>query len=335
MNKNKVLFIDDEVQILNAIKRATMEEDYEIFIATNGEKALELVKENEFCVLVTDMRMPGMDGLTLLKKVKELSPNTIRMVLSGYNQIPQILSTINQVGISKFITKPWSSEEEFLPAIRESIEYYNLKKEGEELKKVLTNKNNMLQNILKASNDTIANIQKDILTTKNLYDAIQNISKAILLYSKPDQDISSQYDSFNAIANKIFHDYLNIQPTKTEDFGLNTILNALNLHFADTVIFSYMEADSTFKGNYKVVLLIITELCAEMTKDMLNKNLLFEIVEASQKKIIFLLNKSQNLSINFENKDLGKLIYLLNAINTVLGGSVTIENGCIRVMFVF
>ena len=115
MNKLNVLFVDDEINVLNSIKRATIEEDFKSLFAVSGEKALEQFKENEIAVIVTDMRMPNMNGLELLENIKEIYPDTVRMVLSGYSQMSQVIATVNKVGVFKYITKPWSNEDDFIP----------------------------------------------------------------------------------------------------------------------------------------------------------------------------------------------------------------------------
>jgi response regulator RpfG family c-di-GMP phosphodiesterase len=142
MIENKVLFVDDEENILNSIKRGVLYEDYTVIFAESGEKALEIMKDNEISVIVSDMKMPNMNGLDLLKQVKEISPDTIRIVLSGYNDIAQVLATINNLGVFKYISKPWNDDADFLPAIREALVYYNLKAENTSLKKQLEEKNN-------------------------------------------------------------------------------------------------------------------------------------------------------------------------------------------------
>jgi len=75
------------------------------------------------------MRMPEMGGLYLLRIVKEEYPHIIRMVLSGYTQVTTLLTAINQGEIFRFITKPWKLEEEFKPAVREAVEYYDFRNE--------------------------------------------------------------------------------------------------------------------------------------------------------------------------------------------------------------
>lgn len=335
MKKNKVLFVDDEVQVLNSIKRSTLYEDYETFIATNGEKALELMEQNEFCVVVSDMRMPGMDGVALLKKVKEKYPDTIRMVLSGYNQASQILTTINQVGVTKFIIKPWLVEEEFLPAIRECVEYYNLRKEGEELKKALVNRNNAYQNILKVNNDIMNNIQKDISNINILYDNIQKFNRAFLFKINEGNDITFKVDAFNEMCNNLFHAFLGTQPTKNEEFSLSKLLNESSDKLNKSVEFVNTFNNITFKGNYRLISLIILELCTELIKSNKENKILVEVIEVETDRLILTISKPKD---NLTSKDDGNLILmicLLNAVINLFNGRIDLEEEHIRLNFNF
>jgi two-component system response regulator HupR/HoxA len=125
MEKKTVLFVDDEERVLSCLKGGLLDEPYKTLFANSGKKALEILEKNEVHVIVTDMRMPEMGGLDLLRIVKDKYPNIVRMVLSGYTQVTTLLTAINQGKIFKFITKPWDFEEDFKPAIREAIEYYD------------------------------------------------------------------------------------------------------------------------------------------------------------------------------------------------------------------
>lgn len=122
--KPTVLFVDDEDQILKSLKRGLLDEPYGKIFAISGKEALEILEEKQVQVIVTDMRMPEMNGLELLKIVKEKYPDIIRMVLSGYTQITTLLTAINQGEIYKYITKPWKLEEEFKPVVQEALEQY-------------------------------------------------------------------------------------------------------------------------------------------------------------------------------------------------------------------
>ena len=127
MEKRTVLFVDDEEKILKSLKRGLLDEPYNTLFATSGKEALEILKQKEVHIIVTDMRMPEMSGLDLLRTVKQDYPHIVRMVLSGYTQVTTLLTAINQGEIFKFITKPWQLEEEFKPAIREAVEYYEFR----------------------------------------------------------------------------------------------------------------------------------------------------------------------------------------------------------------
>lgn len=101
----KILFVDDEHLVLDAIQRSLYHvEGWELECATSGAEALEILEEDAFDVLVSDMRMPGMDGAELLTKVHELYPDTIRMVLSGHAEQEAAMRTI---GVAhQFLAKP-------------------------------------------------------------------------------------------------------------------------------------------------------------------------------------------------------------------------------------
>ena len=133
MEKRTVLFVDDEEKMLTSLKRGLIDESYEAFYANSGKKAIEILEQKQVHVIITDMRMPEMSGLELLKIVKENYPHIVRMVLSGYTQITTLLTAINQGEIYKYITKPWKLEEEFKPAIRQAIEHYDIQNRQEKL----------------------------------------------------------------------------------------------------------------------------------------------------------------------------------------------------------
>lgn len=151
-----VLFVDDEINILLSLKRGFIDEAYDCYFASSAKEALEIMDNQKISVIVSDMRMPEMDGLALLKKVKELYPKTIRIVLSGYTQLQQVLASINHAEIFKFIIKPWKLESEFKVIIKQAVEYYKIQEETEGIRKVLQGKDNSLQNIVKGMEESAA-----------------------------------------------------------------------------------------------------------------------------------------------------------------------------------
>jgi diguanylate cyclase (GGDEF)-like protein len=106
-----LLLVDDEENILNAITRMLRRDGYRILTATGAEDALDILGRNDVQVVISDQRMPGISGTELLSKVKEMYPDTVRIVLSGYTDLSAVTAAINQGAIYKFITKPWNDEE--------------------------------------------------------------------------------------------------------------------------------------------------------------------------------------------------------------------------------
>jgi two-component system response regulator HupR/HoxA len=165
---NTVLFVDDEPHIISAIRRATSEEPYRSLFAGSGCEALQAFVEHDVHVIVTDMRMPGMDGLTLLKAVREKKPETVRIVLSGYTQLSQVLATVNQAEIFQYIAKPWQMDEELLVTVRRAIETYNLKTERVILQEGLAKKNAAYIKIFQATEQILANQKRDLANLKRV-----------------------------------------------------------------------------------------------------------------------------------------------------------------------
>lgn len=111
MQENKtVLFVDDELNILNALKRQMMMHDFNVLTADSGLKGLEILKENDVSVVVSDQRMPQMPGSKFLAEVKTLYPNCIRIIMSGYSDFVALQDALNEGEIYKFILKPWDEE---------------------------------------------------------------------------------------------------------------------------------------------------------------------------------------------------------------------------------
>jgi len=105
MNK-RILFVDDEKNLLEGYKR-NLRKEYEVSIATSGKEALKMISENlPFSVIISDMRMPEMDGVEFLSKVKEIRPDTTRMLLTGYADVESAINVINEGNIFRFLTKP-------------------------------------------------------------------------------------------------------------------------------------------------------------------------------------------------------------------------------------
>jgi len=141
----KILCVDDEKNVLHALERFFLDDDYEIVITTSGEEGLRILeKQGPFRIVMSDYRMPVMNGVEFLKEVYSRWPETIRIVLSGYADAGSIVAAINEGHIYKFIPKPWN-EEELRFTINSSLERYQLQKTNRELLSALSRANEELE----------------------------------------------------------------------------------------------------------------------------------------------------------------------------------------------
>ena len=106
-----LLLVDDEPSILSALRRLFRREGYRVLTAGGGNEALDILAVNPVQVIISDQRMPGMSGVEFLSKVKDLYPQTIRMVLSGYSELSAVTDAINRGAIWKYLNKPWEDEQ--------------------------------------------------------------------------------------------------------------------------------------------------------------------------------------------------------------------------------
>lgn len=106
---SKILFVDDEPMILTSLTRL-FEDDYDVHTAGSGVEALEKLRKNEFKVIISDQRMPGMLGHEVLKQAKLISPETIRILLTGYSDLDAILNSVNAGEIFRYVSKPWKGD---------------------------------------------------------------------------------------------------------------------------------------------------------------------------------------------------------------------------------
>jgi phosphoserine phosphatase RsbU/P len=138
-----VLFVDDEPEILSSLNRFLRREPYRKLFADSGSKALELLEQHDVSLVVSDLRMPVMNGLELISEVKKRKPQVLRLILSGSQDFELIISSINMGEVFRFVPKPVEPEE-FRKILVDAIEYHCLKADREELFRELSIKNSEL-----------------------------------------------------------------------------------------------------------------------------------------------------------------------------------------------
>ncbi len=279
-----VLFVDDEVNILNSIRRAILEEDYVAYFAGSGAEALKIMEETEISVIVTDMKMPGMDGLQLLKIVKEKYPDTVKIVLSGYTQLSQVLATVNHAEIFNFIAKPWDMESELKYVINKAIEHYQLKKMKIQLQQNLEIRNNAYQNVLKKMESSSA------LRGKQL-EQIKKISKLLLATIKNQCDYES-----NCLA-QLLSDYTEKLPGTTEYFPIHNIVEDLQLLIAQNLYSRQVDVQlkeevvGNVQGSYTLINLAVSLLLKLLKSgENLEGLSIYIVTKKQEEKIVLTVN---------------------------------------------
>jgi len=140
----KILFVDDEENVLRALKRLFMDEPYEVFTAQSGKEALEKLGQRHFSVIVSDQRMPEMSGSEFLARARELQPDAVRIVLTGYADVQAAIEAINKGGAYRYITKPWNDNDLVL-VVRNAVETYNMQQENRRLTELTRRQNEELK----------------------------------------------------------------------------------------------------------------------------------------------------------------------------------------------
>ena len=170
-----VLFVDDEPNILASLRRLFRPSGYKVFTAESGAAGLALLEQERVDLVVSDMRMPEMDGAHFLEQVRARWPETVRILLTGYSDVESILAAINRGEIYRYITKPWDDNDIML-VVRHALERRALEQEKNRLEALTRIQNEELKMLnlsleakvaertaeLMASRDTILEANKKL-----------------------------------------------------------------------------------------------------------------------------------------------------------------------------
>ncbi|TFW35763.1 EAL domain-containing protein [Massilia horti] len=122
-NVQTLLVVDDDVNVLAALHRLFRRDNYRVLTAATPAEGFELLALHNVQVILCDQRMPAMSGTEFLSKIKEMYPDTIRIILSGYTGVDSVLESINRGAIYRFYTKPWD-DNELRENIRNAFRHY-------------------------------------------------------------------------------------------------------------------------------------------------------------------------------------------------------------------
>lgn len=175
ISPHTVLCVDDEINILNALKRLFRKEGFRILTTSSGYDALKLLQDNPVHMIISDQRMPEISGTELMAKVKESYPDVIRIILTGYTDVDTITESINKGHIYKFFLKPWNDQSLVLE-IRQALEQYDLVQTNKALHQKVLEQNEALRQV----NDKLENLVKERNREVEIQNQALTLSHAIL-----------------------------------------------------------------------------------------------------------------------------------------------------------
>ena len=138
-----ILCVDDEASILRSLQRLFHRKTYQVLVAESAQQALLLLQKYSVNLIISDMRMPEMDGVQLLQQVAQLTPETYRIIISGYADFESTVDAINLGKIHNFINKPWNNNE-LVSAVEYGLEKIRLRRENKRLRAIVEKQNAQL-----------------------------------------------------------------------------------------------------------------------------------------------------------------------------------------------
>jgi putative two-component system response regulator len=139
----EILFVDDEEYILDIASQIFAEYGIKILTARNAQEALDVVRNHEIAVLVSDNHMPGMRGIDFLSRVKTISPDTVKILMTGFADLETALEAINRVEVFRFIVKPWENTQ-LIGLVEDALKRYRL------IKSIITGDENTMHSLVHA-----------------------------------------------------------------------------------------------------------------------------------------------------------------------------------------
>jgi len=210
-NKISILFVDDEQNILSSLKRLFRPLEYSIYLASGGEEGLRVLNEEKIDLVISDMRMPNMDGVQFLEQVAKFWPGTIRILLTGYADMKSTISAINKGDIFKYVSKPWE-DNDLIRTVQLGLEQKRLKEDKARLLELTRRQNVELEelnnNLEKKVTARTEELQQMFKMLEKAHDSLKkNFISSIKVFSSlinmRDGEAGGHSSSVSAIARKI------------------------------------------------------------------------------------------------------------------------------------
>lgn len=324
MSKSTVLFVDDEVQVLSSLRRELLDSEYRCIFVSSAAEALDVLDSQIIDVIVTDMKMPKMNGLELLKIVKERFPLVVRVILSGYTHLPQVMAAINKGNIFKFIPKPWDFDKDIKPAIEESLDYRDY-----------------MMNLYSINTQQVNldGFREEVERFKEIAKSMQLTLKQLLQQELSDDAKENVTNIFN-LYQDIYFEYMNTLPHNATSFIIEYLDEKINNHFKNSnQDSSYLkielknDEEATYYGNVNLISFVTTTFLENLAKYSQDNIMPMVNVESGKKvdNMSIFLSFTLKRGVKFDlmnktkKKELDTLHLILEQIIKLVDGSLVIS----------
>lgn len=161
----RILCVDDEPNILSALRRTLTSFGYQVIAANSGQEGLKLLQREPVQLVISDMRMPGMDGVSFLEYVSVRWPDTVRILLTGYSSLESTIDAVNRGHVYCYIAKPWD-DDDLKVTVAQALHHYEM---------VMENKR--LADQVRAQRDQMLEQQREIEQLKRNHPSLMEVER--------------------------------------------------------------------------------------------------------------------------------------------------------------
>ena len=230
MDNRSLLIVDDEPKVISSLRRTLRNEGYTIYSGNSGEAGLELLKEHNIGVILSDVMMPEMDGVTFIELGRQFKPDIVPMLLTAHASLKNAKDAINRSHVFGYLTKPWSNED-LKSSITRAFEHYNLVTENKRLQKLTQKQNEQL----KLTNENLENLVRE--RTSQLEEAVhEGIIMLAMAAEANDNDTGEHVFRIRDLTRDICSG-LKMSPEQTEQISFFSIMHDVGkIHIPDKIL---------------------------------------------------------------------------------------------------
>ncbi len=304
-NDYNLLVIDDEIEVTKSLVRQ-FRRKYNVFAATSGQEALNIMDNNDIHVVISDQRMPGLTGVEFFSKVKEKYRDTLRLILTGYSDIQAVINAINKGQVYRYVTKPWIPNE-LDSIVKEAFEKYRLVMNNRMLMKSLEEANATLEEKVRQRTRELEeiNLQKNKYIGIVAHDLRNPIGVAksfsVLLLEDYDNYSKNEHLEFIGIISERCSYSLNLMHTFLDISKIESGIFEIDLHKQNYISFlkkAIEQSEMLAKGKEQTIEFLHPdhELIFDFDKDKLEQvigNLLSNAIKYSQPNSHIIIDVSE------------------------------------------